>query len=62
MPFGPQPIADDSISFEEYEKSGCPVCKTGEKEGYVIVRTHKESLFVCAHCNIAYAVRTTGAA
>ena len=59
MSFGPQPIAKNNISFEDYEKSGCPVCNTGEKIGFALVRTQKEILFRCAHCGVSYRIRAS---
>lgn len=56
MAFGPQPIADTKITYEEYLADGCPVCKTGEKQGYILARTPAETLICCSHCGVAYTV------
>ena len=56
MTFEAQPISGKEIMFSEYDESGCPVCNTGEKEGFVAVRQRGKTVFICANCRVAYAV------
>ena len=60
--FRAQPISKKVITWAEYEANGCPVCNTGTKEGYLLVRGSGFALVACAHCGVAYEVNDKKAA
>lgn len=56
MSFGPQPISKHVCHQGDYEKYGCPVCKTGEKNGFPLISISRCVLFSCENCGVAYLV------
>jgi hypothetical protein len=45
-----------AISFSDYEAYGCPVCKTGERQGRTLISGFGTTVFSCSNCGVAYLI------
>lgn len=55
--WGPVPITDIEISYEEYLEKGCPVCNSGNKSVWPLLSQGGLTMVVCTHCDQAYGIR-----
>ena len=56
MPFQAQPISETVITWEQYDKEGCPICESGERKGTILVQGPRLALIACANCGVAYEI------
>lgn len=58
--FVAQQTSEIAISYSDYQKYGCPNCKTGKKKGFPLMSYKGCQVVCCSHCQVAYIVCNDG--